>query len=143
MDETVRNDVEAAVFRRLVSHLRKRTDAQNIDMMITAGFCRNCLGDWYREAAAERGIAMSKDEARALVYGMPQAEWKRLHQKEATPEQQAARDAGPAEDAVPLFSGALAAPDWDAEPAATSIEVFREFAPALGQALVTAVTTFQ
>src|SRR5256714_14591978 len=90
MDEKTRTDLEAAAFRRLVAHLRNRTDVQNIDMMVTAGFCRNCLGDWYREAAAERGIAISKDEARALVYGMPQVEWKRLHQKEATPEQQAA-----------------------------------------------------
>src|SRR3954453_23160302 len=90
MDEHTRTELEAAVFRRLVSHLRERTDIQNIDMMIAAGFCRNCLGDWYREAAAERGIALSKDEARALVYGMPQDEWKRLHQREATPEQKAA-----------------------------------------------------
>jgi len=90
MDECTRSDVEAAAFRRLVSHLRERTDVQNIDLMITAGFCRNCLGDWYREAAAERGIEISKDDARTLVYGMPQAEWKRRYQKEATPEQQAA-----------------------------------------------------
>jgi hypothetical protein len=90
MDEHTQTEVEAAVFRHLVSHLRKRTDVQNIDLMIAGGFCRNCLGDWYREAAAERDIEMSKDDARALVYGMPQAEWKRRYQKEATPEQQAA-----------------------------------------------------
>ena len=82
--------LEAAVFRRLVAHLQKRTDVQNIDLMITAGFCRNCLGDWYAEAAAAEGIALGKDEARALVYGMPQSEWKKKHQKDATPEQLAA-----------------------------------------------------
>lgn len=90
MDEHTRTEIEAAVFRRLVSHLRTRTDVQNIDLMITGGFCRNCLGDWYLEAAAERDVELSKEDARALVYGMPQSEWKRLHQKEATPEQQAA-----------------------------------------------------
>ena len=90
MDEPTQSEVEAAVFRRLVAHLRARTDVQNIDMMTTAGFCRNCLGDWYREAAAERGIALDKDAAREHVYGMPQSEWKQRYQKEATPEQQAA-----------------------------------------------------
>ena len=85
--------LEAAVFRRLVRHLQARTDVQNIDLMIAGGFCRNCLGDWYAEAAAERGIALSKDEARTLVYGMPQAEWKEKHQKKATPEQLAAFEA--------------------------------------------------
>lgn len=90
MDERKREAIEAAVFRRLVSHLRQRNDVQNIDMMITSGFCRNCLGDWYREAASERGIEMGKDEARAEVYGMAPAEWKIRHQKHATPEQQAA-----------------------------------------------------
>jgi hypothetical protein len=86
----MQTELEAAVFRRLVRHLRKRTDVQNIDLMIVAGFCRNCLGDWYREAAAERAIALGKDEARETVYGMSPAEWKKLHQREATPEQQAA-----------------------------------------------------
>jgi hypothetical protein len=90
MDNQTNQALEAAVFRRLVEHLRKRTDVQNIDMMITAGFCRNCLGDWYREAAAEKGIALDKDEARALVYGMPPGEWKTKYQKDATPEQKAA-----------------------------------------------------
>src|ERR1041385_2395489 len=90
MDEKVREQVEAAVFRRLVSHLRERTDVQNIDMMITAGCGRMCLGAWYREAAAERGMELGKDDARALVYGMPPSEWKQRYQKEATPEQQAA-----------------------------------------------------
>ena len=90
MDDKTTEALEAAAFRRLVSHLRQRTDVQNIDMMITAGFCRNCLGDWYREAAAERGITLGKDEARAEVYGMAPEEWKAKHQKEATQEQKAA-----------------------------------------------------
>ena len=90
MDERTREQLEAAAFRRLVAHLRERTDVQNIDLMNLAGFCRNCLGDWYREAAAEKGIALEKDQAREIVYGMPPAEWKKRHQKEATPEQQAA-----------------------------------------------------
>ena len=90
MDNKTRIELEASVFRRLVAHLRARTDVQNIDLMIVSGFCRNCLGDWYREAAAEKGINMDKDEARGLVYGMPPAEWKIRHQKEATAEQIAA-----------------------------------------------------
>lgn len=90
MDDTTRTELEAAVFRRLVQHLRGRTDVQNIDLMIVSGFCRNCLGDWYREAAAEKGITMDKDEARGLVYGMAPSEWKKRHQKDATPEQIAA-----------------------------------------------------
>ena len=90
MDRELQTELESAVFRRLVEHLRKRTGVQNIDMMIVAGFCRNCLGDWYREAAAEKGIVLEKDEAREIVYGMPPSEWKRRFQKEATPEQQAA-----------------------------------------------------
>ena len=71
MDEKTRTELEAAAFRRLVAHLRNRTDVQNIDLMNLAGFCRNCLGDWYREAAAEKGIALEKDQAREIVYGMP------------------------------------------------------------------------
>lgn len=90
MDEKTQTELEASVYRRLVEHLRARTDVQNIDLMIVAGFCRNCLGDWFREAAAEKGIALGKDEARGLVYGMPPAEWKKFHQKEASPEQIAA-----------------------------------------------------
>ena len=82
--------LEAAAFRRLLAHLRERSDVQNIDLMILAGFCRNCLADWYRDAAVERGVEMSKDAAREAVYGMPFAEWKAQHQKEATPEQLAA-----------------------------------------------------
>jgi predicted N-formylglutamate amidohydrolase len=90
MDEKTRLELEAAAFRRLVAHLRERTDVQNIDLMTLAGFCRNCLGDWYREAAAEKGIALEKDQAREIVYGMPPAEWKKRYQKEASAEQQAA-----------------------------------------------------
>ena len=90
MDERTREQLEAAAFRRLVAHLRERTDVQNIDLMTLAGFCRNCLGDWYREAAAGKGIELSKDEAREIVYGMAPAEWKKRYQKEASPEQQAA-----------------------------------------------------
>jgi uncharacterized protein len=94
MDDKTSESLEAAAFRRLVAHLRARTDVQNIDLMNVAGFCRNCLGDWYREAAAEKGIALEKDEARGIVYGMEPAEWKKKYQKEATPEQQAAFAAG-------------------------------------------------
>jgi hypothetical protein len=83
--------IEAAVFRRLLQHLMQdRPDVQNIDLMIGAGFCRNCLSDWYREAAEAHGITMTRDEAREAVYGMPFAEWKAKHQVEATPEQLAA-----------------------------------------------------
>ena len=84
MEPDLRQEVVAAVFRRLVEHLRQRSDVQNIDLMILAGFCRNCLGDWLREAAAQKGVALEKDEARELVYGMAPAEWKRRFQKEAT-----------------------------------------------------------
>lgn len=80
--------IEAAVFRRLRDHLMQaRPDVQNIDLMILAGFCRNCLADWYREAAERRGITMTKDEAREAVYGEPFGAWKARHQREATPEQ--------------------------------------------------------
>ena len=83
--------LEAAAFRRLLKHLNEeRTDVQNIDLTILAGFCRNCLADWYREAAREAGVAMDKDQARERIYGMPFADWKARHQREATPEQLAA-----------------------------------------------------
>ncbi|MGO4222097.1 DUF1244 domain-containing protein [Lysobacter sp. TAF61] len=86
--------IEAAAFRRLLQHLMvERTDVQNIDLMIQAGFCRNCLSDWYRDAAEHRGITMTRDEAREAVYGMPFAQWKAEHQKDATPEQLAAFEA--------------------------------------------------
>jgi hypothetical protein len=86
--------IEAAVFRRLLQHLlHERADVQNIDLMTLAGFCRNCLADWYREAAETRGITMTRDEAREAVYGEPFTQWKAKHQREATPEQLAAFDA--------------------------------------------------
>ena len=87
MDDRTRTELEAATFRRLREHLRSRTGVQNIDLMNLAGFCRNCLGRWYREAAAERGFEMTEDEARKAFYGMPFAEWKKLYQREATEEQ--------------------------------------------------------
>ena len=90
MDEKTRTELEAAAFRGLVEHLRKRTDVQNIDLMILAGFCRNCLSKWYKKAAIERGIDMDYDTAREIIYGMPYNEWKEKYQKEATPEQQEA-----------------------------------------------------
>jgi len=90
MDKQTEIELEAAAFRRLRDHLASRTDAQNIDMMNLAGFCRNCLSRWYQEAASEQGIDMNKDEAREAFYGMPYSEWKDMHQTEATPEQQAA-----------------------------------------------------
>ncbi|QDA55944.1 DUF1244 domain-containing protein [Thermomonas aquatica] len=90
--ETV--EIEAAAFRRLRDHLMlQRPDVQNIELMILAGFCRNCLADWYREAAENRGMAMTRDEAREAVYGMPYAEFRARHQAEATPEQLAAFEA--------------------------------------------------
>jgi uncharacterized protein len=89
-DEMTRVELEAAVYRRLVEHLRARTDVQNIDLMVLAGFCRNCLSDWMREAAETRGISMSKEKSREIVYGMPYDEWRRKYQLEASPEQVAA-----------------------------------------------------
>jgi hypothetical protein len=81
-------ELEAAAFRRLLEHLNtKRTDVQNIDLMILAGFCRNCLADWYREAAETRGITITREQAREYVYGEPFAQWKAKHQTEATPDQ--------------------------------------------------------
>jgi uncharacterized protein len=87
LDNQTRTELEAAAFRRLVAHLQQRTDVQNIDLMTLAGFCRNCLSNWYEEAAAAKGAAVSKDEARRMIYGMPYEEWKAKHQTEATPEQ--------------------------------------------------------
>ena len=90
MDERTRTELEAAVYRRLVEHLRERADVQNIDLMNLAGFCRNCLSNWMKDAADANGIPMSKDESREIVYGMPYDDWRRLHQKEASAEQKAA-----------------------------------------------------
>jgi uncharacterized protein len=89
MDDTTRTALEAAVYRRLVEHLRTRTDVQNIDLMNLAGFCRNCLSNWMKDAADAQGVAMSKDESREAVYGMPYGEWRAKYQREATAEQQA------------------------------------------------------
>ncbi len=90
MDNETRTQLEAAAFRRLVQHLRERTDVQNIDMMNLTGFCRNCLSRWYQEAANERGMPMTKDEGREIVYGMPYEEWRDKFQTEASAEKQAA-----------------------------------------------------
>ena len=89
-DEKTRTELEAAVYRRLVEHLRAHPDVQNIDLMNLAGFCRNCLSNWMKEAADAKGLSMSKDESREIVYGMPYDEWRAKNQKAATPEQQAA-----------------------------------------------------
>jgi hypothetical protein len=86
----IEEKLQAAAFRRLLRHLRERTDVQNIDLMNLAGFCRNCLSRWYREAASEQGIAMADPEAREIIYGMAYKEWQKLYQREATPEQLAA-----------------------------------------------------
>lgn len=90
MDDRTRTELEAAAFRSLVGHLRERTDVQNIDLMNMAGFCRNCLSRWYKEAAVERGLDVDYEAAREIVYGMPYDEFKKKYQKKATPEQLAA-----------------------------------------------------
>ncbi len=90
MDDQTKIELEAAAFRRLQAHLAERTDVQNIDMMNLTGFCRNCLSRWYQEAAAEKGLEMSKDEARETVYGMPYSEWREKYQTEANDAQKAA-----------------------------------------------------
>jgi hypothetical protein len=87
IDATTTTELEAAAFRTLVAHLRARSDVQNIDIMNLAGFCRNCLSRWYREAAAERGIEITDPDAREIIYGMPYKDWQKQNQKQATPEQ--------------------------------------------------------
>lgn len=87
MDKQTETELEAAAFRALVGHLRERVDVQNIDLMNLAGFCRNCLSKWYRTAAEEKGVALTDEKAREIVYGMPYSEWKAKHQKEASPDQ--------------------------------------------------------
>nr|WP_306268261.1 DUF1244 domain-containing protein [Pararhizobium sp. IMCC3301] len=89
MSDNQREALEAAAFRKLVSHLRDRTDVQNIDLMNLAGFCRNCLSNWYREAAEERDLPLSKEQSRELIYGIPYEEWRSRHQTEATADQKA------------------------------------------------------
>ncbi|GAA4121884.1 DUF1244 domain-containing protein [Aminobacter aganoensis] len=93
LSDDQKRDFEAAAFRRLLRHLSERSDVQNIDMMNLAGFCRNCLSNWYRDAAAETGVELSKDASREIVYGMPYAEWQAKHQREATDAQKAAFEA--------------------------------------------------
>jgi hypothetical protein len=92
MDDKTRTELEAAAFRRLLEHLRARTDVQNIDLMNLAGFCRNCLSNWMKDAADAKGVPMSKDESREMIYGMPYDEWRAKYQREATKEQQATFD---------------------------------------------------
>jgi hypothetical protein len=89
-DEKTRTELEAAVYRRLVEHLRSRTDVQNIDLMNLAGFCRNCLSNWMKDAADAKGVPMTKEESREVVYGMPFDEWRGKYQKEASAQQKAA-----------------------------------------------------
>ena len=89
IDPQTQTELEAAVYRRLVAHLRGRTDVQNIDLMNLAGFCRNCLSNWLKDAADETGVPLTKDESREAVYGMPYSDWKAQHQTEASPAQQA------------------------------------------------------
>ena len=90
MDDKTRIELEAAVYRRLVEHLRTRTDVQNIDLMNLAGFCRNCLSNWMKDAADAQSLPLTKDEARDIVYGEPYDQWRAKHQKEASSEQKAA-----------------------------------------------------
>jgi hypothetical protein len=89
LDDATRTALEAAAFRRLLEHLRQHSEVQNIDLMNLAGFCRNCLSNWYQEAATNRGIPLSKEDSREMVYGMPYETWKSMHQAEASPEQAA------------------------------------------------------
>lgn len=93
MDQNTQNAIEAAAFRKLVAHLDSRKDAQNIDLMILAGFCRNCLSKWYKAAAEDNGVEISYDDAREHIYGEPFDQWKEKHQLKATPEQLAAFEA--------------------------------------------------
>lgn len=87
INAATRTELEAAAFRRLLQHLRSRTDVQNIDMMNLTGFCRNCLSNWYREAAKEKGLTLSKDQSREIIYGEPYTEWRDKYQSEASAEQ--------------------------------------------------------
>lgn len=98
LSEEQKRDFEAAAFRKLVAHLRERTDVQNIDLMNLAGFCRNCLSNWYRDAASAAGLEMSKDESREIVYGMPYADWQARYQREASDAQKAAFEASRPKD---------------------------------------------
>ena len=92
LNDKTRTELEAAVFRRLIEHLRQRTDVQNIDLMNLAGFCRNCLSNWMKDAADAKGVGLTKEESREAVYGMPYDEWKEKYQRETSAEQKAAFD---------------------------------------------------
>ncbi len=94
MDDKTRTELEAAVYRRLVEHLRTRNDVQNIDIMNLAGFCRNCLSNWMKEAADAKNLPMTKEQSREIVYGMPYDQWRAKYQKEATPQQKAEFEKG-------------------------------------------------
>jgi len=94
LDDKTRTELEAAVYRRLVEHLRTRSDVQNIDLMNLAGFCRNCLSNWMKEAADAKSLPLSKEQSREIVYGMPYDEWRAKYQKEATPQQKAEFEKG-------------------------------------------------
>ncbi len=109
MDDKTRTELEAAAFRRLVSHLQERTDVQNIDLMNLAGFCRNCLSRWYREEAGKQGIEIADPKAREIVYGMPYEDWKAKHQKEASGDQKKASRRGPAQARLVLATPACRA----------------------------------
>ena len=94
LDDKTRTELEAAVLRRLIRHLGERTDVQNIDLMNLAGFCRNCLSNWMKDAADASGVALSKEESREAIYGMPYEEWKSKYQKDASADQKAAFEKG-------------------------------------------------
>ncbi len=98
LSQDKRRDFEAAAFRRLVEHLRERTDVQNIDLMNLAGFCRNCLSNWYQDAAGADGVELSKDEAREIIYGMPYADWQAKYQLDAPAAKKAAFEANRPKD---------------------------------------------
>ena len=113
IDDKTRTELEAAVFRRLVDHLRARTDVQNIDLMNLAGFCRNCLSNWMKEEADAKGVAVSKDESREAVYGMPYEEWKAKHQGTATPGAVGRDEEGPPRA---LIANCSVIPGWSEGP---------------------------
>ena len=92
LDKSLVTELEAAAFRRMVEHMRTRTDVQNIDLMNLAGFCRNCLANWYQDAATEKGLQLTKDGAREVIYGMPYSEWQARHQTEASAQSKVAFD---------------------------------------------------
>jgi len=116
VDYAMQTELEAAVFRRLVAHLRQHTEVQNIDLMNLAGFCRNCLGNWLAEAANERGLPLTRDDGREKIYGMPYAEWKVLNQADASPEAKAGFEARAAEGAAPADRMSVGQPPAERAP---------------------------